>query len=200
MSESSPDNKSENSESTAPAVRNLSRRQMLGLLGVGINAIAGAMIAIPIIGYILAPASRRHIDKELKWVSLGELTKYPVGQTRFATYRNPSCCPWDGDTGNIPCWVRRMCRTSCRFLRSIAPIWAVPSDGFRSRDCSCARVMAAFITPMARAPRARPRADSFNTTTKLKTISSGSKRADANPRLATQPGTVRINRRGGACA
>jgi hypothetical protein len=65
MSESSPDTKSEDPESTTPAVRKLSRRQMLGVLGLGINAIAGAMIALPIIGYILAPASRRRIDTEL---------------------------------------------------------------------------------------------------------------------------------------
>ena len=108
MSESSPDNKSEDPESTTPAVRKLSRRQMLGVLGLGINAIAGAMIAAPIIGYILAPASRRRIDKELQWVSLGELTKYPVGQTRFATYRNPTSVPWDGDTADVACWVRRI--------------------------------------------------------------------------------------------
>lgn len=109
MSESSPDSKPEDSVSTAPAARKLSRRQMmLGLLGVGINALAGAMIAIPIIGYIFAPASRRHIDKDLAWVSLGELTKYPIGQTRFATYRNPTSVPWDGDTADVACWVRRV--------------------------------------------------------------------------------------------
>ena len=108
MSESSPGNKPEDPESTTPAVRKLSRRQMLGVLGIGINAIAGAMIAAPIIGYILAPASRRRIDSELQWVSLGELIKYPVGQTRFATYRNPTSVPWDGDTADVACWVRRI--------------------------------------------------------------------------------------------
>src|SRR4029079_16720986 len=108
MSESSPDNKPEDPESTAPTVRKLSRRTMLGVLGIGSNALAGAMIAIPIIGYIIAPASRRRMDKELAWVSLGELTKYPVGQPRVATYRNPTSVPWDGDTADVACWVRRM--------------------------------------------------------------------------------------------
>jgi menaquinol-cytochrome c reductase iron-sulfur subunit len=87
--------------------KHLTRRQMLlTVAGVALNAIAGVLFAAPIIGYLLAPAGRRQIKKDLEWLSLGELTQFPAGETRLATYRNPDVRPWDGDTGNIPCWVR----------------------------------------------------------------------------------------------
>jgi Rieske Fe-S protein len=81
---------------------------MLTVLGVGLNAIAGVLFAVPILGYVLSPGARREMKKDLSWVTLGKLEKFPVGQTRFATYRNPSTVPWDGDTGNVGCWVRHV--------------------------------------------------------------------------------------------
>ena len=42
------------------------------------------------------------------WLSLGGLEQFPAGQTRLATYRNPVANPSDGETANIPCWVRHV--------------------------------------------------------------------------------------------
>jgi menaquinol-cytochrome c reductase iron-sulfur subunit len=86
----------------------MSRRQMLFALGVGINAIAVTLFAIPVIGYIVGPSRRKEVETDLSWVSLGDLRHFPEGETRLATYRNPLVRPWDGDTANIPCWVRRI--------------------------------------------------------------------------------------------
>src|SRR5262245_15593335 len=88
--------------------RKISRRKWLMPLGVALNAVAGALIAVPVIGYLLAPASRKQRREDLDWVSLGEVTLFPVGETRLATYRNPFVRPWDGDTGDVACWVRRI--------------------------------------------------------------------------------------------
>jgi Rieske Fe-S protein len=85
----------------------LTRRGMLLKLGIALNAAAGLLLAIPIVGYLLAPARRKHMREALSWVALGELSAFPVGQTRMATFRNPSSRPWDGATADIPCWVRR---------------------------------------------------------------------------------------------
>jgi len=92
---------------TLPPQR-MTRRNMLMTFGIGINAVAAALFAIPIIGYIFAPARRREMRADLEWVSLGQLTEFPAGQTRLASYRNPFVRPWDGVTANIPCWVRRI--------------------------------------------------------------------------------------------
>src|ERR1041384_7934769 len=92
-----------------PDSKQITRRQMiLTVLGIGLNAVAGALFAIPILGYILGPARRKVIKKELEWISLGPVSQFPAGETRLAEYRNPVVRPWDGETGNIPCWVRRI--------------------------------------------------------------------------------------------
>src|SRR5215813_13414618 len=84
------------------------RRQMLMAVGVTLNAIAGILFTVPVVGYLLGPSKRKERRKELAWITLGSLTKFPEGETRLAMYRNPFVRPWDGDTGNIPCWERRI--------------------------------------------------------------------------------------------
>ena len=46
--------------------------------------------------------------RDQAWIKLGALDDFPVGQTRLATYVNPFTTPWDGETAEIPCWVRRI--------------------------------------------------------------------------------------------
>jgi Rieske Fe-S protein len=98
------------SPETPPAAppKKIARRQMLTYIGIALNAIAGTLFAIPIIGYILGPAGRRQMRKDLDWVSLGKLAQFPVGETRLAVFRNPTTRQWDGATGDVPCWVRRV--------------------------------------------------------------------------------------------
>jgi menaquinol-cytochrome c reductase iron-sulfur subunit len=83
----------------------VSRRGFLLRLGLALNAAAAALVAVPILGYLLAPV-RRLADQA--WVPLGPLGQFPNGQTRLATYRNPFVQAWDGDTANVACWVRRL--------------------------------------------------------------------------------------------
>ena len=108
MPETGPELKQNCVENDTLVPKKVSRRSMLMALGIGINAVAAALFAVPIIGYIFAPARRKEMSADLAWVSLGELAQFPEGETRLATYRNPLVRPWDGDTGNIPCWVRRI--------------------------------------------------------------------------------------------
>src|SRR5215470_18059883 len=82
-----------------------SRRKFLIRLGMALNAIAAALIAMPLIGYLAGALRQR---KEQAWVKLGPLSAFPIGETRLAKYDNPFTVPWDGDTGRVPCWVRRL--------------------------------------------------------------------------------------------
>src|SRR6266516_4009094 len=84
-----------------PTPKKVSRRQMLMTFGVALNAVAGVLFAIPVVGYIFGPSKRKEMKKELAWVTLGSLTQFPEGETRLANYRNPSVRPCDGDTGSI---------------------------------------------------------------------------------------------------
>ena len=86
----------------------LSRRTFLVKLGVGFNALVGGLLAVPIVRYLLSPVSRERRPGYESWISLGPVEQFPVGETRFATYRNPVVNPWDGETATIGCWVRRV--------------------------------------------------------------------------------------------
>jgi len=120
---------------------------------------------VPVVGYIFGPARKKEMKKELAWITLGPLTQFPEGQTRLANYRNPFVRPWDGDTGNIPCWVRRIATDKLQVFAINARILAVLCGGIRNRDCLCAHVTVAPIMPMAAAPRVHHLAVFSNTTT-----------------------------------
>jgi len=81
---------------------------MLIALAVLFNAAVGLLLAVPIVGYLLSPVVRGRRPGYESWLSLGAISQFPEGQTRLATYRNPVARPTDGETANIPCWVRNV--------------------------------------------------------------------------------------------
>jgi len=80
------------------------RRDFLLKLGVGINAVAAALVGIPIIGYFISAIVQK---KQPAWISLGSIDQFPEGATRMAVFMNPYRTQADGDTAHIPCWVKR---------------------------------------------------------------------------------------------
>jgi len=84
----------------------LSRRQMLLKFSLLFNGVVGAFLGVPIVRYLLSPVTRGRKQAYESWIPLGSVDQFPSGQTRLATYRNPVARTWDGDTADIPCWVR----------------------------------------------------------------------------------------------
>ena len=82
-----------------------SRRGFLFTLGASLSALAAVLAGIPILGYLFGPVRGRAGQA---WIKLGEVTRFPEGQTRLATYENPFRVAWDGPTAKIACWVRRV--------------------------------------------------------------------------------------------
>ena len=87
------------------------RRAFLFKLSLLANGAVGAVLAVPIIGYLLGPALKKGSSYN-SWVALGPLSDFPESETRLVNYRNPVTTPWDGQTGDIPCWVRRVSGTT----------------------------------------------------------------------------------------
>ena len=87
----------------------MTRRILLNRLALGINGLAALLVGIPLIGFVFAPAVQKAKNK---WISLGKLEEFTIGQTKLATYKNPFLVPWDGVTADIPCWVRRIDETT----------------------------------------------------------------------------------------
>ena len=86
----------------------ISRRDLFAKIGFGLNVVAAAVLATPVLGYLLSPILRGDRGQYKRWVALGGLGAFPEGQTRLATFRNPGSGVADGDTDHIPCWVRRL--------------------------------------------------------------------------------------------
>jgi Rieske Fe-S protein len=83
----------------------MSRRWFLLGLGAVFNGVVGSFLLAPIVRYLLSPVKGDSAYKS--WVSLGLLDKYPVGETRIATFVNPFRREWDGETAGVACYVRR---------------------------------------------------------------------------------------------
>ncbi len=85
-----------------------SRRALLAKLGLLFNGVVGAILAVPILRYVASPITRGRKPGYNLWLSLGGLQEFPAGQTRLAAFRNPVADAWDGQTADIPCWVRNV--------------------------------------------------------------------------------------------
>ena len=84
-----------------------SRRAFLFKLSLLANGAVAAVLAVPIIGYLLGPALRKSSRYD-SWIALGPIGDFPENETRLVNFRNPITTSWDGQTGDIPCWVRRV--------------------------------------------------------------------------------------------
>jgi Rieske Fe-S protein len=86
----------------------LPRRQTFLRIAAMFNGAVGVVLGIPIVRYLLSPVTRERTAGYDQWISLGSVSRFPSGETRLATYRNPSASPSDGETAEIPCWVRNV--------------------------------------------------------------------------------------------
>jgi menaquinol-cytochrome c reductase iron-sulfur subunit len=86
----------------------LSRRTMLVKLGLAFSGLVATVMGVPILGYLLSPLIRDRGGRDESWLSLGAVDRFPPGETRLSSYRNPRANPWDGETAKIACWVRRI--------------------------------------------------------------------------------------------
>src|SRR2546430_13677839 len=94
----------------------MSRRAMLVKLGIFLNGIVGAALAVPIVRFLLSPVTREKKFGYESWLSLGGLEQFPAGQTRLATYRHPMAHSSDGATGDIACSARNVHAPSFQVL------------------------------------------------------------------------------------
>jgi menaquinol-cytochrome c reductase iron-sulfur subunit len=91
----------------APQAQVHSRRAFLFKLSVALNGAVGAVLAVPVLGYILGPALKRD-EKFKSWVPLGTVGEFPEGETRLVDFVNPVRTNSDGMTAKVACWVRRI--------------------------------------------------------------------------------------------
>jgi Rieske Fe-S protein len=90
------------------ASEKMTRRGMLVTIGLFVNGLVAAAIAVPLGRYVLSSVTRGRSGAYLSWLPLGAVARFPVGETRLATFRNPTAMPTDGKTVDTACWVRHV--------------------------------------------------------------------------------------------
>ena len=81
-----------------------SRRRFLANATFGLSGLIGAMVGIPLIGYIFGPLIKPAPNS---WQAIGHLSDFPVGQTKLAKLTDSSSLPWAGQTAATAVWVRQ---------------------------------------------------------------------------------------------
>jgi Rieske Fe-S protein len=83
------------------------RRTFLFKLAVGMNVAVGAVLAIPLVGYLLGPAMKKD-DNTGSWIPIGSAKDFPEGETRLVDFVSPVKSLGDGQTAKVACWVRHI--------------------------------------------------------------------------------------------
>ena len=81
------------------------RRAFLGKISIALSAVAGALVGIPVIGFLLGPLLQTTPDL---WRSVGKTDDFPIGGTVRVTFVDPSPLEWAGVTARTAAWLRRL--------------------------------------------------------------------------------------------
>ena len=101
-------NTSRTESPTAPPTETpeeISRRRFFEKLSIGLIGLCGAIVGVPLVGFIVAPFFRKVPEK---WVTIGKPDDFQIGKTVAVTVTDPSPLPWAGVTAKSAVWLRRV--------------------------------------------------------------------------------------------
>ncbi|HJZ06069.1 MAG TPA: ubiquinol-cytochrome c reductase iron-sulfur subunit [Patescibacteria group bacterium] len=81
------------------------RREFLAKLSIALSGIAGALVAIPVIGSIIAPLFQK---RQEVWRSVGAVESFEIGATVQVSFIDASPLLWAGITAKSAAWLRRV--------------------------------------------------------------------------------------------
>src|SRR5579884_3278628 len=82
----------------------VTRRRFLSRVSLALSAAAGAVVAVPIVAYLLSPLIS---PEPPEWIDVGGQDQFPVGSTQKVDFQDPSPLPWAGQTARTSLWLRR---------------------------------------------------------------------------------------------
>jgi menaquinol-cytochrome c reductase iron-sulfur subunit len=82
----------------------LPRRRFLTRVSLALSAAIGAVLGLPVIGFLLAPLTRR---APRVWRPVGRVDEFKIGETVSVRFEDASPLPWAGVTARTAAWLRR---------------------------------------------------------------------------------------------
>jgi menaquinol-cytochrome c reductase iron-sulfur subunit len=120
MTNGGDDETEENGAEGCPCSMSPGRRKFFARLSIGLGSVIGAIVALPCLGFVLAPIVRR---PPRLWREVSKLDEIAIGETKLVTFEDSSSLPWAGVTARTASWLRRESETefiafsiNCRHL------------------------------------------------------------------------------------
>jgi menaquinol-cytochrome c reductase iron-sulfur subunit len=82
----------------------IARRRFLNNVSLGLSGLAGLVLGVPVVAYLLSPLLR---PESKEWIDVGPVDSFAQGQTLLRAVNDPSPVPWAGQTAQTAAWVRR---------------------------------------------------------------------------------------------
>jgi menaquinol-cytochrome c reductase iron-sulfur subunit len=80
------------------------RRRFLTKLSIALSAAMGALLGLPVVGFLIAPLTRK---EPRVWRAVGRVSDFRVGETVNVRFEDASALPWSGVTARTAAWLRR---------------------------------------------------------------------------------------------
>jgi menaquinol-cytochrome c reductase iron-sulfur subunit len=82
----------------------LQRRRFLSRASLAISGAIGAVMGLPVVGFLLAPLARK---EPRVWRPVGRVDQFAIGETVAVRFEDASALPWAGVTARTAAWLRR---------------------------------------------------------------------------------------------
>ena len=80
------------------------RRRFLSRLSLALSGAVGAVLGLPVLGFLLAPLTRK---EPRVWRVVGRVGDFAIGETVNVRFEDASALPWSGVTARTAAWLRR---------------------------------------------------------------------------------------------
>ncbi len=88
-----------------PSAPSPERRHFLTQLAIALGAVSALLVAVPVIGFVLAPVFRR---RSQAWRKVGAVDSFHEDATVRVEFEDADARPWAGPTGRTGAWLRRV--------------------------------------------------------------------------------------------
>jgi menaquinol-cytochrome c reductase iron-sulfur subunit len=120
-----------------PPKSEVSRRNFLQMISIGMGLIGAALVGIPMIGFLFSPLFKK---TEQVWRPVGTVDNFKIGTTTSVIFTDSSPLPWAGVSARSAAWLRRIDETNFEAFSVNCTHLGCPVNWIQSSDlflCPC---------------------------------------------------------------